>query len=173
MAPIIDNYLRIELPGWTSPRTLNDEQLFPILLEEWEYSPIIIHRVLHTHIPPGRETKIRADMSDEQFDAYTRLVDELGYHFVYVNTLGHCNRFEFYPDTKPEDILGEIYPIILYTSGPGLRRTREGVLSKRDEILPSLVWGADKKAYEWKNQIVNQLIQKVKIGIRSQFGGAK
>ena len=85
------------------------------------------------------------------------------YHFTYINTDGCCNRFEFYPDNNEfQNILKDIYAPIMYTSGPAMKQTREGVLSKRYEILPSPVWGADREAKQWRDSIMESLTIKLK-----------
>lgn len=43
-----------------------------------------------------------------------------------------------------------------------MRKTREGVLSKRWEILPSPIWGADRVAKEWGDKILMYLNKKLR-----------
>ncbi len=122
--------------------------------------------VLNTHLPKEKRESAKTYLHD-RFDAYERLAAQLSYAFAFINTEGHCNRFEFYSDDSgAEDILKQIYAPIMYTSGPALRKTREGVLSKRYEILPSPVMGADREANLWGNQIQDYLFRKLEAAIK-------
>lgn len=162
---LINECLLNDLPGWKSHQFVNDQQILPMILENGEHSPVAIHHVLGTHLPKSKRESAKKYL-DKKFSIYENLVNQLDYTFTFINTDSHCNRFEFYSDSSNwREILQDIYAPIIYTSGPALRKTRDGVLSKRYEILPSPVWGADREAKLWGDQIQDYLFKKLETAI--------
>ncbi|HEY9204994.1 MAG TPA: hypothetical protein VIO58_03645 [Candidatus Methanoperedens sp.] len=166
LSPILNQCLLDNLPGWTSQNFVNDQQILPMILKNGEHSPVVIHHLLGTHLPESKREGAERYL-ENRFPAYERLASQLDYTFTFINTEGYCNRFEFYYDNSTDfnKKLKEIYAPIIYTSGPAMRKTREGVLSKRYEILPSPVWGADREAKLWGDQIQDYLFRKLEATI--------